>query len=213
MQLVIFDFDGTLGDTCANIIKTMQDTFRTLSYPVAGEDAIRATIGLPLEESFRVLLPGQPEAAILECARVYREIFELNRKELVPGLFPHVVETLRTLQERGFVLSVATSRRSRSLTGFLHDMGIAGFISYQVCADMVEKAKPDPEAVLKTLRELGVAAADALVVGDMPVDILMGRGAGVKTCGVTYGNGSRESLAAAGADWIIDDISELLALI
>ena len=213
MKLVIFDFDGTLGDTCANIIKTMQDTLRALSHPMAGEEAIRATIGLPLEEGFRVLLPGVPEEGILRCAQVYREIFEENKKELVPGLFPHVAETLQALRDRGIVLSVASSRRAKSLNGFLGDMDIARFVSYVIGADGVEKAKPDPEPVLKTLQALGFAASETLVVGDMPVDILMGSRAGARTCGVTYGNASRADLLAAGADHIIDDIAELLAII
>ena len=213
IRLVIFDFDGTLGDTCANIIRTMQDTFRALSYPVAGEEAIRATIGLPLEEGFRVLLPGVPEEAILECARVYRVIFEENKKVLVPRLFPHVRETLQALQDQGIAMSVASSRRMKSLNGFLQDMDIAGFISYVIGADVVEKAKPDPEPVLKTLRETGFEAGETLVVGDMPVDILMGARAGARTCGVTYGNASRAELEAAGADHVIDDISAVLAIV
>ena len=212
-RLVIFDFDGTLGDTCANIIRTMQDTFRVLSYPVAGEEAIRATIGPPLEEGFRVLLPEVSEEAILTCARVYREIFEENRKVLVPKLFPHVRETLQALQDQGITMSVASSRRSLSLNGFLHDMDIARYISYVIGADGVEKAKPDPEPVLKTLQETGFEARESLVVGDMPVDILMGKRAGVRTCGVTYGNASRAELQAAGADFIIDDILEILDLV
>ena len=77
-------------------------------------------------------------------------------------------------------------------------------------ADSVEHTKPHPEPVLRTLRETGIDAAHTLVVGDMPVDILMGRNAGVQTCGVTYGNATRDQLQAAGADFLIDDFAELL---
>ena len=76
-------------------------------------------------------------------------------------------------------------------------------------ADSVEHTKPHPEPVLRTLRETGIDAAHTLVVGDMPVDILMGRNAGVQTCGVTYGNATRDQLQAAGADFLIDDFAEL----
>ena len=62
------------------------------------------------------------------------------------------------------------------------------------------------------MADLGFQADETLVVGDMPVDIAMGRGAGARTCGVTYGNASRADLAAAGADFIIDDFSQLLTL-
>ena len=74
----------------------------------------------------------------------------------------------------------------------------------------MKEGKPNPEAVLKTLEAHGIPADEAIVVGDTVFDIDMGRNAGVKTCGVTYGNGSRESLS--NADWLIDDFGKLLEL-
>ena len=213
IKLIIFDFDGTLGDTRANIIMTMQETMRVLGYPVAGEEAIAATIGLTLEDGFRELFPGLTERDILRCADVYRDLFEKNRRKMIPTLFPHVKETLNLLKESGYILSVASSRQSVSLRGFLHDMSVEDCISYILGADNVEKSKPDSEPVLKTLRELGIPAEESLVVGDMPVDIIMGLRAGAATCGVTYGNSSRDDLVEAGAGYIIEDISELPGLL
>jgi phosphoglycolate phosphatase len=209
IRLLILDFDGTLGDTRANIVLTMRQTLEALAYPVASESAIAATIGLPLEESFAVLLPGITPEEVIVCARTYREIFEKNRQWLVPALFPHVQETLASLFSEGYVLSVASSRSSASLKGFLRDMAIDRFVPYVLGADNVSRAKPDPEPVLQTLRDLGYSAGEALVVGDMPVDILMGRRAGARTCAVTYGNATRSQLAGAGADFIIDDFAAL----
>lgn len=210
LRLIIFDFDGTLGDTRANIVMTMQDTARALGYPVAEETAIAKTIGLPLEEGFGQLYPGLTPAEMAIAAATYRDIFERNRKKLVPGLFPHVKETLAALKEKGYIMTVASSRHSTSLNVFLRDMGIAEYISYVLGADNVTKAKPDPEPVLKTLRELGYPAEEALVVGDMPVDVQMGSRAGAHTCAVTYGNAGREDLWEA--DYIIDDIANLLPI-
>ena len=211
VRLIILDFDGTLGDTRANIVLTMTRTLGKLGYPIAGEEAIAATIGVPLEEGFAQLMPDlSPEEALL-CARTYREQFEVCRKELVPDLFPHVRETMSALWEAGYVLTVASSRRSQSLKDFLADMGIAPYISYVLGADNVTHAKPHPEPVLKTLAELGIPAGETLVVGDMPVDIRMGKGAGAKTCAVTYGNASRQDLWEA--DYIIDDFAEMTGLV
>ena len=210
IHLIILDFDGTLGDTRANIVLTMRQTLQRLGYPLAEEDEIASTIGLPLEEGFRQLLPELPEDKVLECALTYRDIFEVNRKKLVPKLFPGVKETLSRLREKGYVLTVASSRSSLSLNGFLGDMEIAEYVSYVLGADSVKMAKPHPEPVLRTMEDLGYSAAETIVVGDMPVDILMGKGAGTLTCGVTYGNSSREDLAASGADFIIDGIEALI---
>ena len=208
LKLIILDFDGTLGDTRANIVQTMRRTLERLGYPIPDEPTIAATIGVPLEKGFEQMLPGISPADVALCAATYREIFEKCRKEMIPDLFPHVKETLEALKENGFILTVASSRSYGSLKQFLQEMDIAPYISYVLGANSVTHAKPHPEPVLKTMADLGYA----LVVGDMPVDILMGKGAGARTCAVTYGNASREELAAAGADLIIDDFSELTAI-
>ena len=212
IRLIILDFDGTLGDTRGNIVLTMRQTLQRLGYPERDEETIAATIGLPLEKGFEKLLPGLAPDALALCALTYREIFEVNRKILVPKRFPHVKETLSALKEAGYVLTIASSRSSKSLNEFLRDMEIAPYVSYVLGADNVTQAKPHPEPVLKTMADLGYAPEETLVVGDMPVDILMGKGAGAFTCAVTYGNASRDDLAAAGADRIIDVISDMLTL-
>ena len=212
IRLIILDFDGTLGDTRANIVLTMRRTLERLGYPIPDEATIAATIGVPLEKGFEQMLPGISPADVALCAATYREIFEKNRKQMVPDLFPHVRETLEALKESGMILTVASSRSYGSLKQFLQDMGIAPYFSYVLGANSVTHAKPHPEPVLKTMADLGYAPDETLVVGDMPVDILMGKGAGARTCAVTYGNASREDLAAAGADLIIDNFSELLTI-
>ena len=208
--LIVFDFDGTLGDTRGNIVLTMRQTLAELGYPERDEETIAATIGVPLEKGFEQMFPGIDADGVAQCASTYRAIFEKNRKQLVPKLFPHVKETLAALQEAGYVLTIASSRSYGSLKEFLREMGIEPYISYVLGANSVTHAKPHPEPVLKTMEEMGFTAGVTLVVGDMPVDIQMGKGAGARTCAVTYGNASREDLAAAGADLIIDDFSELL---
>ena len=212
IRLVIFDFDGTLGDTRRNIVQTMQQTMEAMHLPVADEAACASTIGLPLEECFRMICHDLPDAKILECTSAYRRIFELNKQKMPPALFPHVKETLQHLHHQDYALTVASSRSSASLKDFMHDMGISQYISYIVGADNVTHAKPHPEPVLKTLDALDVPARETLVVGDMPVDIMMGGSAGTRTCAVTYGNATRQQLVAAGADFVIDDLAELLQL-
>ena len=210
IRLIIFDFDGTLGDTRRNILLTMRQTMEALHLPVADEATTAATIGLPLRDCFLQIYPDLSDEMADACAATYRRLFDINKKQLVPALFPHVKETLAELHARGYILTVASSRSSASLREFLSDMGVIDYISLILGADDVTRAKPDPEPVLKTLRTLGIPAAETLVVGDMPVDILMGSRAGARTCAVTYGNASAADLRAAGADILIDDFSLLL---
>ena len=209
-KLIIFDFDGTLGDTRRNIVTTMQMTIREMQLPSRSESECASTIGLPLAECFRTLFPDIQDELIPRCAETYRRIFNENLQKITPTAFPGVVETLSALHQKGFVLTIASSRSRNSLTDLTRDMGIADYISYLIGADDVKEAKPKPEPVLKTLAAMHFDASETLVVGDMSVDILMGANAGTKTCGVTWGNGSREELQEAGADCIIDRMEELI---
>lgn len=210
IQLIILDFDGTLADTRDNIVRTLQASMHQLGLPVADEAACASTIGLKLDDACRHLYPDGPADLADRFVETYREIFFRNKESLVPAPFPHVLPTLRQLRQRGVVLTIASSRGMGSLHAFIDAMGLRDCISYVLGADSVEHTKPHPEPVLRTLCETGIDAAHTLVVGDMPVDILMGSNAGVQTCGVTYGNATRDQLQAAGADFLIDDFAELL---
>ena len=208
-KLIILDFDGTLADTRELIVRTNQEAMRRMNYPIIEPAKIVATIGLPLKEGILTHFPDLREDEIPRWIEVYREVFNSLKGQIAPVLFPHVKETMAELYAAGYRFTVASSRGSQSLNEFLDGMGIAPFICYVLGADNVAHAKPDPEPVLKTLRDLGCEASDALVVGDMPVDIQMGLGAGAFTCGVSYGNSDRDALLAAGAHYVIDDFSEL----
>lgn len=213
IKLLIFDFDGTLADTHELIIQTNQEAMRRMGFPVLEDQVISRTIGLPLEEGILTMFPQLAREDLPAWVKTYRAIFDELKTRIIPGLFPHVKETLEALHARGYVLTVASSRLSLSLNDFLRDMGIAPFFSYVLGADNVSAAKPDPEPVLKTLRDLHFRADEALVVGDMPVDILMGKRAGAFTCGVTYGNSDREALKKAGANHVLDDFGRLPEII
>lgn len=211
--LAIFDFDGTLGDTRRNIVLTMRDTMRALGLPVADEDACAATIGLLLRDGFARLLPGAPDETLDRCVSVYRRLFDEKKKELAPRPFPGAVPMLSRLRAAGIGLAIASSRSSFTLAPLLRDMGLDGTFDVIVCGDGVKHPKPAPDAVLEVLRRMDVPAAEALVVGDMPVDIEMGRAAGVRTCGVLWGNATREQLAAAGADFIAASMEDIVAIL
>ena len=211
--LIIFDFDGTLGDTKRNIVTTMQMTIAELHLPNRSEEECAATIGLPLAGCFRTLFPDIQEELIHRCAETYRRFFNENLKTIQPEAFPGIVETLSILHQKGFVLTIASSRSHNSLTELTQNMGIANYISYILGADDVKEAKPKPEPVLKTLKAMNFEPSQALVVGDMAVDIQMGANAGAKTCGVTWGNGTKDELENAGATFIIDRMEEILKIV
>lgn len=120
---------------------------------------------------------------------------------------------LKWLHAEGIKTTIASSRTSFSLRDLLADMDLADDFDYVLGSEDVTRAKPDPEPVLQTLRKMGIATLHTLVVGDMAVDILMGARADCSTCGVTFGNGTKEELLVAGTDYIINDMNELINMI
>ena len=202
IRLVIFDFDGTLGDSQKLITDTMLAMIERLNLPMRSREECARTIGLPLKECFSSIIPMSNEQAE-ECAKVYSEIFNVKNVPGVVKAFPGVVETLERLSSQGIMMSIASSRSHRTLAKLMDELDLSKYITYLIAADDVVDKKPAAESVLKTLRHFNVEAHETLVVGDAEFDILMGRNAGTHTCGVTYGNGSKESLEAAGAEWIV----------
>ena len=209
IKLIILDFDGTLADTRGLIVKTMQQTLEELGLESRTDEQCAYMIGLPLKQAFTDLIPMSDEMGG-QCVETYRKIFNENNALYVIPTFPHVMETLYKLHEQGYILTIASSRSNRSLREFVNDMDLNDVIPYVLGAEDVTRAKPHPDPVLQTLETFGCKAEDALVVGDTWYDIEMGKRAGVKTCGVTYGNGTREELIQAGADYLVDDFGELL---
>ena len=212
MKLIILDFDGTLADTRGLIVMTMQQTIRELGLEPRTDAQCASMIGLPLRQAFTDLIPMTDAMGDL-CVDTYRRIFNENNAVYTVPAFPNVLETLRLLSQKGYTLTIASSRIHRSLMELITSMGLQNVISYVLGADDVLQAKPNPEPVLKTLEKFGCSPDEALVVGDTWYDIEMGRRAGVRTCGVTYGNGTREELMNAGADFLIDDFGNLMSLI
>ena len=209
IKLAILDFDGTLGDTTDLIVRTTQAAIKELGLPERSDEQCASMIGLRLVEKPPVLFPECDVDRDLYAA-TYRRIFnELNTDGAVQ-LYPNVIETLKEMKRRGIILTIASSRSNASLTEYINNLGLSSTIIYILGANDVKQGKPHPEAVLKTLEKYNIPAEEAIMVGDTIFDIKMGRNAGTKTCGVTYGNGSRESLSTA--DWLIDDFSQLLEL-
>lgn len=213
IRLLIFDFDGTLADTQSLILASYQGAMQRLGLPIRSAAECKRTIGLPLAGGWATLYPDFDQRKIDICVNTYREVFDEVKPQYHPPLFPGVYDTLCQLYDKGLKMTIASSRSYKSLMEFCHEHGIDKMMSMILGADNVAKAKPDPEPVICTLRALCMHPEETMVIGDMPVDIAMGKGAGAITTGVTYGNASAEDLYSAGADYVTDDFRKLTEII
>jgi phosphoglycolate phosphatase len=205
-RLVVFDLDGTLIDTPRAIVETFTAAFGALSLPVQEASAIRATIGLPLEQAFGTLMgiaSDDPQVArgVEQYQHFFKELVLPNARAL---RFPGVADGLAALADQGIALAVATSKFHRSADALLTAAGLRDRF------DQVTRPKPHPEMGETILRVLGVAAEDAVMVGDTTHDLLMAKAAGMRSIALTYGVHSRQELEAADPTWVADSFDDVL---
>ena len=200
-----------LFDTSEGIVRCTQATLREMGIAASTPARIRPTIGLPLGQCFELGTDTPPER-IEEACLTYRRLFN---EIAIPctTLYDGVAETLATLHEAGYRLAVCTSRSQASLEELLRVHGLGSFFSAYTSNDDVlhggARPKPTPDLATLLLTRLGARAEESLVVGDTVFDLEMGRRAGCRTCGVTYGNQDRTQLLAAAPDALIDRFPDL----
>ncbi|MCH9643884.1 MAG: HAD family hydrolase [Gammaproteobacteria bacterium] len=213
-MLIVFDLDGTLIDTPEGIVRTFLAVFKNRGRTDIKPEAIRQTIGRPLEEAFASLLDvssSDPEvaAAVKEYRKIFDDIVLPNAKELV---FPDVVQGLNELKEAGARLAVATHRHSASTEALLKATGIFDHFEKVVCANQVTHKKPHPEMGNVIMQALGVTAEECIMVGDTTYDILMGKNAGMScTIAVTYGVDTVDTLKTAEPDYMAGDFNDVMS--
>jgi phosphoglycolate phosphatase len=214
-ELVIFDLDGTLVDTPRAIVETFTTVFASVGVEPPEPAAIRATIGLPLEQAFGKLLGVAPDdTVVVTCVDRYQRIFRETVLPCAAGLvFPGIADGLAALRGRGLVLAVATSKYRVNAEALLRAAGLRDRFALVVGADDVSRPKPHPETGEVVLRALGLPAADAVMVGDTTHDVLMAVAAGMRSAAVTYGVHGEGKLRAAGPTWIVHTVDELMALL
>lgn len=205
---IIFDFDGTLADTAELTVETMLRTNILMNLPEVSADVCKSMIGYRLEEIPSILWPDIPGLS-KRYAATFREIYKSTKEDFKVRTYPGVHDTLTDLMRNGIRMAVASSRSKVSLMELCSELHIADYFQMIVGGSDVKNGKPSPDPVNLILSAQGWDKAETLVVGDMNVDILMGKAAGTATCGVIFGNGTVADLRNAGADYIISNFYEL----
>jgi len=209
-RLALFDCDGTLVDGQANHCLAMEQAFVGVGLaPLPRSDTCRV-IGLSLLESMRVLAPRASDDLHVEMVEGYKAAFyEMRGQGLIEEpLFDGMRELLGALHRDGWQLGVATGKSDRGLHKCLEHHGIKDlFVSLQT-ADR-HPSKPHPAMVHEAMGDAGVEAGATIMIGDTSFDIDMGRAAGCRTIGVSWGYHNVDELRASGADVIAETIEEL----
>jgi phosphoglycolate phosphatase len=213
-RLAIFDCDGTLVDSQANICMAMEHAFEEAGMTPPSRHATRRIVGLSLVEAMRHLLPEAEDALHRDMAERYKAaFFTLRGNGLVDEpLYDGIAALLSELDESGWLLGVATGKSDRGLERCLDHHGIKGLFVTLQTADR-HPSKPHPSMVYQALADSGAEAHRAVMIGDTVYDIHMGRAAGCRTVGVGWGYHPLSELREAGADFVVETMDELKAVL
>lgn len=215
MKLAVFDCDGTLVDSQANIIRAMDHAFDGARLPAPDPHAVRRVVGLSLVEAMAALLPEADAATHRQLAQRYKAAFQELRadRRLDPEpLFPGIEALLARLEAEGWLLGVATGKSDRGLALCLDHHGIRDRFVTLHTADR-HPSKPNPAMLNACLADTGLGPEAAVIIGDTVFDIGMGRAARVAAIGVDWGYHPAAELAAAGACAVARDTADLERLL
>jgi len=207
-ELVIFDWDGTIINSEAHIIHSMQQAIAEvgLDQPIAKE--IRHIIGLSLSRAIETLFPAIDESTVERVAESYREHFFREQDLESSPLFDGVADVIQDLHAHGYYLAVATGKGRRGLDMALENSGLAPYFHITRCADET-RSKPDPLMLDEILADLNLKSSHAIMVGDTSYDVDMAKNIKMDSIAVTYGMHDKKLLEQCKPTYFIDAIQQL----
>jgi phosphoglycolate phosphatase len=205
-DLLVFDWDGTLMDSTAVIVKSIQSSCRDLGLPVPDDARAGHVIGLGLKDALTYAVPELAIADYPKMAERYSYHYRSYDNQLAP--FDGAEPMLRDLAGAGFMLAVATGKSRAGLDRVFKSTGLGELFTASRCADECF-SKPHPAMLLELMDQLGVEPARTLMIGDTTHDLQMAVNAGVPGLGVTYGAHPQQQLEELAPLATVAHIGEL----
>lgn len=214
LRLVLFDFDGTLCDSAATIIRLMKQACAACDLPVPEDNFIRGNIGHGVSHAALSYADGDPVKAG-QLAEAYRMI---ARNEYLGGqapldpLFDGAAEVLSDLQSQGYLTGIITNKSRTGLHSLITRHGLDRRVDVTISADDCA-VKPAPDMAMLAMRETGVDQANTVLVGDTEIDAGCAANAGIAFVGVSWGYHSPDRLTQMGAVHILRSFDELPSIV
>ncbi len=211
IKAVIFDFDGTLTELTLNFIDLRKEV---------EEIAQRYLRGVPLGQLshlYIIEMIYEVERLLGKSGAGFRDEAFVKLRELEvtaaagKEVYPYTRDVLRALRKKAMKIGVMTRSCIAALNVVFPD--IEDYVDAVVTREDVRLVKPNPHHVEAVLAALDVRPDDALLVGDHPTDVLAGETLKARTAGVLTGRTTREEFEAVGADYIINDIRDVMGLV
>ena len=207
-DLIVFDWDGTLLDSTATIVASMQAAARDLGLPVPDVRAASHVIGLGLQDAMQRVMPNLDPKSYPRMVERYRYHYLSQDHSLT--LFDGVREMLADLAAQGYFLAVATGKSRVGLNRALSTAGLMSVFDSTRCADETF-SKPHPAMLHEITRELGQDLRRTVMIGDTTHDLQMAGNAGAAAVSVHFGAHPREELQAMSPLFGAESIADLHA--
>jgi phosphoglycolate phosphatase len=183
-DLIVFDWDGTLFDSTALIVRCIQDACADVGAPRPNDVDAAYVIGLGLADALRHVAPGLPESRYPELGARYRHHYVASQHGL--SLFPGTLEMLHALKAKHHWLGVATGKGRRGLDDALAHAQLKGLFDGTRTADETA-SKPHPLMLEQLMREFGTEPERTLMIGDTTHDLQLAANAGTPSVAVSFG--------------------------
>ncbi|MDQ2820256.1 MAG: HAD-IA family hydrolase [Pseudomonadota bacterium] len=205
-DLIVFDWDGTLMNSTATIVKCIQSAAKDIGVTPPTDAAAAHVIGLGLAEALQVAMPGLSTSQYPRMVERYRYHFLTQDHELV--LFAGVREMLAELKQEGYFLAVATGMGRVGLNRALNAAGLLSVFDATRCADETF-SKPHPAMLQELTRELGQDLRRTVMIGDTTHDLQMAMNAGAAGIAVEYGAHPIAQLATCTSVFSASNVAQL----
>ncbi len=209
----IFDLDGTMVDTCPDIVGTVDYIIRTYGYEEKSREFIRSCIGGGARNVLLKCLGRDAEEHIdKELLGVFRDYYT-EHCAVDSLVYPGIREAFDCLKGKGKAISVATFKIRPATMNIFNTFNLTSYFDIIITADDVERPKPEPDCILKILEHYKCTPKEALLIGDTRTDFMTGTNAGVDVCAVTYGYNTPEDVRALNAAYTVDSMQEFIELL
>ena len=205
-DLICFDWDGTLFDSTAIIVRSIQQAVLDVGGAKPTDEAASYVIGMALMPALAHAAPDVPKEKYPLLGERYRHHYLATQHEI--SLFDGVLPMLADLKGRHHWLTVATGKSRRGLDDVLASRQLHGIFDGSRTADETA-GKPDPRMLHELMREFGADPERTLMIGDTTHDLQMARNAGVASVGVSYGAHESHDFGALGPRYIAHSVAGL----
>ena len=214
-QCLLFDLDGTLIDSRADLIKSINLMLRELACEPLADSQVIGFVGegirLLVERSLRASQSREPdEAQILAALQIFSHQYQEHLLDQT-HVYPEVLTTLEALLH--WPKAIVTNKPIHFTQTILTGLGLASHFKAVIGGDSAPARKPSPLPLLEAARRCEIRPENCLMIGDTRIDILAGQAAGMKTCGYVGGFRGKDELVQAGASFLIEKFGELPELL